>query len=276
MLIVARYKQLHSVERTKRWKEVRKFYFLARCVRPQNGNAYNQLAVIDTYLGRELEAIDMYTRSLVVERPFKTALDNLCILLKRSGPPEKLFMKGLDMIIRKESSAFDLFQEWLITVRKGDITMNHLERYLVVLAALVYLAQKDVDDLGVETVKRILRDFINVLVETFVKGKLEWLRMMKLVLRVVEAMDLYEKVDEMVVRMLTIVEMLRKKSGCEEQTGQRLKEDEEWAGCAFLDLPNGELVRGIEDDLVLVRYNQIIEIARRMCDKNVCTVFNIR
>lgn len=51
---------------------------------PDHGNPFNQLAVIDTYEGNELEAVEMYFRSLVVTFPFPTAMENLLILFSKA------------------------------------------------------------------------------------------------------------------------------------------------------------------------------------------------
>ncbi|KAI8892498.1 Est1-type DNA/RNA-binding domain-containing protein [Globomyces pollinis-pini] len=52
---------------------------------PENGNPFNQLAVIDTYQASEFSAIEMYFRSLVVKKPFSTAMDNLLLLFQKSS-----------------------------------------------------------------------------------------------------------------------------------------------------------------------------------------------
>lgn len=51
---------------------------------PDHGNPLNQLAVIDTYEGNELDAVCLYFRSLVVKFPFPTAMDNLLILFQKA------------------------------------------------------------------------------------------------------------------------------------------------------------------------------------------------
>jgi ribosome-associated translation inhibitor RaiA len=61
------------------------FYQLAMQMMPENGNPFNQLAVLYTYEGNELRAIEMYFRSLVVKNSFPTALDNIQKLVKKAS-----------------------------------------------------------------------------------------------------------------------------------------------------------------------------------------------
>lgn len=68
----------------RQWGVSRKFYNLAQHVVPYRGNTFNQIAVLDTYEGKELEAISMYLRSIVVKEPFPTAVDNIQLLMEKA------------------------------------------------------------------------------------------------------------------------------------------------------------------------------------------------
>jgi hypothetical protein len=81
---LARYREVHADKKDKQWGLARKFYTLAMQLIPDHGNPFNQLAVIDTYEGNELEAVCLYFRSLVVTFPFPTATDNLLILFQKA------------------------------------------------------------------------------------------------------------------------------------------------------------------------------------------------
>jgi hypothetical protein len=74
---------MQNDRRTKQWEIPRRLYWLAQITNPQFGNSFNQLAVIDTYEGKELDAITMYFRSLVCQNPFTTATENILILFAK-------------------------------------------------------------------------------------------------------------------------------------------------------------------------------------------------
>ena len=44
---------------------------------PSNGSAFNQIAVLCTYSEDQLGAAYYYCRSVLVEKPFETGIDNL-------------------------------------------------------------------------------------------------------------------------------------------------------------------------------------------------------
>lgn len=80
---LARYRETHSEKRVKDYKTARKFYKLSLLINPNVGNPFNQLAVLDTYESKEISAVEMYFRSLVVESPFPTAKDNLKVMFQK-------------------------------------------------------------------------------------------------------------------------------------------------------------------------------------------------
>lgn len=62
------------------------FYITPQAVKldPENGNPYNQLAVLATYAEDELGAVHYYCRGLAVGEPFPKSKENLVALLKKS------------------------------------------------------------------------------------------------------------------------------------------------------------------------------------------------
>ena len=81
---LARYRQLYSENKTRQWAIARRFYNLAQHVVPYRGNTYNQIAVLDTYEGKEMDAISMYLRSICVLEPFPTAVENIQLLMEKA------------------------------------------------------------------------------------------------------------------------------------------------------------------------------------------------
>ncbi|KAJ3164124.1 hypothetical protein HDU88_005622 [Geranomyces variabilis] len=80
---LARYREHHADRKATNWSAAVMFYNMAIRLIPENGNPYNQLAVIASHLGDELRAMECYTRSLAAERPFGTASENLQILFEK-------------------------------------------------------------------------------------------------------------------------------------------------------------------------------------------------
>jgi hypothetical protein len=83
---LARYRELHvpiNGKREKLWSLARNFYTLAIWLFPENGNPFNQLAVIESYEGNEMGALEYYFKSLSVTTPFSTGFDNVIVLLKK-------------------------------------------------------------------------------------------------------------------------------------------------------------------------------------------------
>ncbi|KAJ3174664.1 hypothetical protein HDU87_007036 [Geranomyces variabilis] len=80
---LARYREHHADRKATNWSAAVMFYNMAIRLIPENGNPYNQLAVIASHLGDELRAMECYTRSLAAERPFATASENLQILFEK-------------------------------------------------------------------------------------------------------------------------------------------------------------------------------------------------
>ena len=83
---LARYRELHVAnngKREKMWSLARNFYTLAIWLFPEHGNPFNQLAVIESYEGNEMGALEYYFKSLSVTVPFSTGFDNVVVLLKK-------------------------------------------------------------------------------------------------------------------------------------------------------------------------------------------------
>ncbi|KAI9103168.1 hypothetical protein DFS34DRAFT_355216 [Phlyctochytrium arcticum] len=80
---LARYREVHADRKTKNWAPARMFYNIALQLLPSIGNPFNQLAVISTYAGDEIGAVENYFRSLVIKQSFATAEDNVLLLLER-------------------------------------------------------------------------------------------------------------------------------------------------------------------------------------------------
>ncbi|KAJ3047304.1 hypothetical protein HK097_011655, partial [Rhizophlyctis rosea] len=81
---LSRYREIHADKKEKNWALAKSFYELALRLVPTNGNPFNQLAVIDTYEGDELGAVECYFRSLVIQQPFPTAMENLALLFRKA------------------------------------------------------------------------------------------------------------------------------------------------------------------------------------------------
>ncbi|KAJ3154875.1 hypothetical protein HDU86_004580 [Geranomyces michiganensis] len=80
---LARYRERHADRKAADWSAAVMFYNMAIRLIPDNGNPYNQLAVIASHLDDELRAMECYTRSLAAVRPFGTASENLQILFEK-------------------------------------------------------------------------------------------------------------------------------------------------------------------------------------------------
>ncbi|KAI8807893.1 hypothetical protein BJ742DRAFT_894790 [Cladochytrium replicatum] len=84
---LARYREVHADRKEKNWSSSRMFYSLALHLIPDNGNPFNQFAVIDTYEGDRLGAVERYIRSLAIRNAFPTALENLVLLFQKARRP---------------------------------------------------------------------------------------------------------------------------------------------------------------------------------------------
>jgi hypothetical protein len=74
---LARYKELHSLNRSKIFKEAIQYYKKARSILPYRGMPYNQLAVIASYESKSLDALYFYIRALCCKIPFPNAKENM-------------------------------------------------------------------------------------------------------------------------------------------------------------------------------------------------------
>lgn len=81
---LARYRELHSENRVKKWEECELYYQRALEALPGGGNPHNQLAVLATYTEAECVAVYRYCRSLLIDQPFMTARENLALLYEKN------------------------------------------------------------------------------------------------------------------------------------------------------------------------------------------------
>jgi hypothetical protein len=127
---------------------------------PENGNSYNQLAVINTYQGKELSAIFMYFRSLVVKQSFPTALDNIKILLKKAVSKYTIEKKSnLDLNfsvllaflfnINEQLVDFkDISAKAIKEFEKENSMENLIDLILICLSALFVSQEKSIEFVG--------------------------------------------------------------------------------------------------------------------------------
>ena len=83
---IERYKAQYSANDFTR---ARGYYDAARIISPDDGAAYNQLAVISTYSGDDFSCVYYYFRSLAVKVPFKGANEILAKFLGKCGAKEE-------------------------------------------------------------------------------------------------------------------------------------------------------------------------------------------
>ncbi len=79
-----RYREIHSEQSLKDWKEAKAHYDTAHRALPDRGNPYNQLAVLATYVDEECVAAYNYCRALLCKFPFLTAKDNIVLLFQKT------------------------------------------------------------------------------------------------------------------------------------------------------------------------------------------------
>ncbi len=79
-----RYREIHSGQSLKDWKEAKAHYDAAQRALPDRGNPYNQLAVLATYIDEECVAAYNYCRALLCKFPFLTARDNIMLLFQKN------------------------------------------------------------------------------------------------------------------------------------------------------------------------------------------------
>ncbi|KAJ3258388.1 hypothetical protein HK103_003676 [Boothiomyces macroporosus] len=130
---LARYRETHSEKRVKDYKTARKFYKLSLLINPNVGNPFNQLAVLDTYESKEISAVEMYFRSLVVESPFPTAKDNLKVMFqkikqKQYKDDQERFMEPYQLN--------DIFDTYRFQLKKDE-----LKSILIASISILYVHQ---------------------------------------------------------------------------------------------------------------------------------------
>jgi protein SMG7 len=84
---LARYKELHAVVegRAADWSVAASYYQQSSKLWPHDGNSHNQLAVLATYTGDNMQAVYHYFFSLAVATPFVTARANVKLLFETVG-----------------------------------------------------------------------------------------------------------------------------------------------------------------------------------------------
>ena len=189
---LARYRQLHSEKKVRQWELARKFYTLAQHVVPWRGNTFNQLAVLDTYEGKELDAISMYLRSIVVRERFPTAAENILLLvdkaqnalMKNNAEFETLFIAYIGQILKPATKYFELISSDTF-VRDRQQVMNQFREFLsnsflesrvsnifTILVSILHLlkTKPQIEKISFSTVSdvmlfRFLIDMSNILLE---------------------------------------------------------------------------------------------------------------
>jgi len=83
---LARYKELHAVVegRAADWSVAASYYQQSSKLWPHDGNSHNQLAVLATYTGDNMQAVYHYFFSLAVATPFVTARANVKLLFEKN------------------------------------------------------------------------------------------------------------------------------------------------------------------------------------------------
>ncbi|KAI9597493.1 hypothetical protein BDF19DRAFT_435261 [Syncephalis fuscata] len=79
---IARYSELHSDRKQKRWATSVDLYKKAQRSFPEDGNAHNQMAVLSTYINDEFSGVYHYYCSMSSSQPFPTAQENISLLLE--------------------------------------------------------------------------------------------------------------------------------------------------------------------------------------------------
>lgn len=80
-----RYRSLYMEKELERdWSAAERHYRTAALLTPHVGNPHNQLAVLATYCGADLEGMFHYARAALVPQPFATARENLALLLDKN------------------------------------------------------------------------------------------------------------------------------------------------------------------------------------------------
>ncbi|KAL7414923.1 hypothetical protein BDY24DRAFT_22367 [Mrakia frigida] len=87
------------VPEEKRFERAREVYARARELMPENGNPFNQLAVISTYVRDPFSATYFYLRALSIPDPFVTARGNLQSTLRRPLDAWKTAGRGADVVV---------------------------------------------------------------------------------------------------------------------------------------------------------------------------------
>ncbi|KAI8822185.1 uncharacterized protein EV422DRAFT_420329 [Fimicolochytrium jonesii] len=184
---LSRYHEIHADRKESKWGLAKLFYNLAALVLPTNGNPYNQLAVISSYEGSEPEAVENYMRSLLIERPFATALENLEILFDKvqkrvkmsplSGAASDRPKAVLDQFVvlvanavgrtRSLSSFLAVQAVWLDSMRSSVIRsqLDHksVHQMMIVGAGMVQMSQGEKELYS--AVRSFFMEFINMVAD---------------------------------------------------------------------------------------------------------------
>ena len=109
-----------------RWSKAERYYRWALTIMACNGNPHNQLAVVATYKQNNLLAVHRYFRSIAVQQPFSTAMQNLKLLFDKQ--------LSLNVILHQQHAqhhpSVQLCCEWyelsMVSMKMVDTFVVHL------------------------------------------------------------------------------------------------------------------------------------------------------
>lgn len=117
---LARY--LEQRQRSMEYAQAERYYKLAISLKPENGNAHNQLAVLATYVSNSFEALYCYYRSLAVKNPFPTSNDNIKLLFQKKKRNQN-----------RSNASFDSLQQFrteFVKMHEAHYNGADIEQYL--------------------------------------------------------------------------------------------------------------------------------------------------
>ena len=110
------HRELQGHPSLEQWTSAAVYYKKATTLWPQNGHAYNQLAVLCTYKSDDFRTMYYYFRSLAVAIPFATSKENCLQLLERTRLKVRNILRLLNNFQREKT-----FEQ-----RKEHSQRNHL------------------------------------------------------------------------------------------------------------------------------------------------------
>ncbi|KAJ3023327.1 hypothetical protein HKX48_003611 [Thoreauomyces humboldtii] len=130
---LARYREIYADRKETNWGTARMFYNLAIRLMPENGNPYNQLAVIASYAGDELAAVEYYFRSLVIARPFLTAAENVQILFDKVQKRYESSSASAGHVARDLMDKKDLQDRFIVMISKVVGRRTSLDEFFEIM-----------------------------------------------------------------------------------------------------------------------------------------------